>query len=85
MPIYDFRCRACGHDFEALVRSGDPPVCCPSCQSADPERLLSSFAVRYAEKTAAAAKDSRKRQIAARKDAVIAEEEYREKHDKGLD
>jgi putative FmdB family regulatory protein len=82
MPLYDFRCRGCGHDFEALVRTGDDVPACPSCNGRDIERLLSRFAVSYAEKTQAAARDSRKRQIAGRKDALIAEEEYRQKHDK---
>jgi putative FmdB family regulatory protein len=82
MPLYDFRCRACGHEFEVLVRPGDEPPACPSCHKREIDRLLSTFAVSYAEKTAAAAKDSRRRQIAARKDALIADEEYRQKHDK---
>jgi putative FmdB family regulatory protein len=82
MPLYDFRCRACGHEFEALVRPREGDPACPSCNARDIERLLSTFALSYAEKTAAAARDSRKRQIAARKDALIADEEYRQKHDK---
>jgi putative FmdB family regulatory protein len=82
MPLYDFRCRTCGHEFETLVRPGDRDPVCPSCHSGDIDRLLSSFAVSYAEKTQAAARKSRKQQIAARKDALIAEEEYRQKHDK---
>jgi len=82
MPLYDFHCRACGHEFEALVRAGADDAACPSCKGHDLERLVSSFAVSYAEKTQAAAKDSRKRQIAGRKDAIIADEEYRQKHDK---
>jgi putative FmdB family regulatory protein len=82
MPLYDFRCRGCGHEFEALVRPGDDGAACPACKGRDVERLLSTFAVSYAEKTQAAARDSRKRQIASRKDALIAEEEYRQKHDK---
>ena len=82
MPLYDFRCRACSHEFEALVRTGDKDPACPSCGSPDIERMLSSFAVSYAEKTQAAARKSRKQQIAKRKDALIAEEEYRQKHDK---
>jgi len=84
MPIFDFECRQCGHEFEALVRTGDVPAC-PSCKSEDLKRLLSSFAVSYAEKTAAAVKQTRKKQIAARKDEIVAEEKYRERHDKGLD
>jgi putative FmdB family regulatory protein len=82
MPLYDFRCRACAHEFEALVRAGDEDPPCRACQGRDVERLLSTFAVSYAEKTQAAVRASRKRQIAARKDAIIAEEEYRQKHDK---
>jgi putative FmdB family regulatory protein len=43
MPLYDFKCRACGHEFETLVRPGSPPVCV-SCGSGALERLLSTFA-----------------------------------------
>jgi putative FmdB family regulatory protein len=82
MPLYDFQCRACGHEFEALVRAGEEGTACPSCKGRDIERLLSTFAVSSAEKTQAAARDSRRRQIASRKDAIIADEEYRQKHDK---
>lgn len=81
MPLYDFHCRGCRHEFEALVRSQDPPPRCPACQSQELERLLSGFAVSTAEKTAAAAKDSRKRQVAANKDKVVADEEYRKHHE----
>jgi putative FmdB family regulatory protein len=44
MPIYEYRCRACGHDFETLVRGSEQPAC-TACQSQDIERLLSSFGV----------------------------------------
>ena len=81
MPIYDFRCRSCGIEFEGLVRPQDPPVACPSCKGADLEKLLSGFAVSSAEKTAAAALDSRKRQVRANKDKVVADEEYRKEHE----
>jgi putative FmdB family regulatory protein len=43
MPLYDFACRDCGERFERLVR-GETPVC-PSCDSTNLERLLSSFGV----------------------------------------
>ena len=56
MPLYDFRCRSCGHVFEALVR---PPSlaapACPACGAADPERQISSFAVSSPEKRKAIA------------------------------
>ncbi len=81
MPIYDFHCKGCGHEFEGLVRPQGPTVSCPSCKSEDLEKLLSSFAVSSAEKSAAAAKDARKRQIHANKDKLVAEEEYRKEHE----
>ena len=81
MPLYDFRCRACDHEFETLVRTGDNPSC-PECRSTDLERLLSTFALSTDERRQAAVRDSRKRQIRANRDKVIAEEEYRAKHDK---
>jgi putative FmdB family regulatory protein len=81
MPIYDFHCRSCGNEFEALSRAQDPAVTCPSCKSADLERLLSVFAVSSAEKSAAAALGSRKRQIRANKDKVVADEAYRKEHE----
>ena len=44
MPIYEYRCRACAHAFEALVRGGTRrPV--PAARATDLERLVSLFAV----------------------------------------
>jgi len=81
MPLYDFHCRACGHEFEALVRGADTPSC-PACRGSDLERLLSTFALSTDERRRAAAASSRKQQIRKNRDKVIAEEEYRQKHDK---
>jgi putative FmdB family regulatory protein len=44
MPIFDYKCRACGQVFEILTRgSGDDgtPVC-PDCNSRDLEKLVSA-------------------------------------------
>jgi putative FmdB family regulatory protein len=40
MPIYDFRCGACGAAFEALVR-GDALPACKVCAGVDVQRQLS--------------------------------------------
>jgi putative FmdB family regulatory protein len=45
MPIYEFRCRTCGKQFEQVVfGSNKEPVQCPGCGSVDAERLMSAFA-----------------------------------------
>ncbi len=44
MPIYEYRCEACGCDFEELVRSSDATVPCPACSSEEVGRKLSVFA-----------------------------------------
>jgi len=43
MPLYEYACRECAKEFEALVRSSETPSC-PSCHSADLQRKLSVFA-----------------------------------------
>lgn len=43
MPIYEYACHQCGHEFEALVRQSTVPEC-PSCHSTDLDKLLSVFA-----------------------------------------
>jgi putative FmdB family regulatory protein len=56
VPIFDFQCNKCGHEFEAVLRPQDTPAC-PSCHSRDLVKLLSSFAVTTPEK---------KREVASR-------------------
>jgi len=43
MPLYEYACRDCDREFEALVRSTDTPSC-PSCNGTHLERRLSVFA-----------------------------------------
>lgn len=45
MPIFEYRCRDCGAEFEKIVRSGGDPVVCEQCNSRKLDRLLSVFAV----------------------------------------
>jgi len=44
MPLYEYQCKGCGHQFEDLVLGSITPSC-PSCDSQTLERLLSVFAV----------------------------------------
>ncbi len=45
MPIFEYRCRDCGAQFEKIVRSERDTVVCESCQGRKLDRLLSVFAV----------------------------------------
>ncbi|MBQ7608559.1 MAG: zinc ribbon domain-containing protein [Desulfovibrionaceae bacterium] len=40
MPIYEYGCRKCGHEFEELVFSDAAPNC-PECGSNDVEKRMS--------------------------------------------
>ena len=40
MPIYEYVCRKCQHEFEALIRNDEKPVC-EQCDSSELMRLLS--------------------------------------------
>ncbi|MGA1791452.1 MAG: FmdB family zinc ribbon protein [bacterium] len=46
MPIYEYRCNACKHSFERLIRNQKQSVSCPDCGSADVQRIMSSFGFR---------------------------------------
>ena len=46
MPIYEYRCRGCGKDFEKYVARAGNAVACPSCESGDVSRKLSVFGMK---------------------------------------
>jgi putative FmdB family regulatory protein len=41
MPMYDFHCPSCEHDFEEITPSGGPAPACPEC-GAPSERMMSA-------------------------------------------
>ena len=55
MPIYEYECRDCRHDFELLVHASITPMC-PACNGVSLQKRLSAFAVgRRGAATAASA------------------------------
>lgn len=42
MPLFEYACRTCAHQFELLVRSSEAPAC-PACHGTALERKLSVF------------------------------------------
>ena len=41
MPIYEYRCPDCEHDFEELMKFSDPTPPCPNCEGLAAERRVS--------------------------------------------
>lgn len=42
MPIYEYSCRSCGHEWEEMQRITDAPLThCPTCGNPEAHRLIS--------------------------------------------
>lgn len=79
MPIYDFKCRSCAEQFEALVLKKTPA--CPKCSGTDLERLLSMPVVHSDgthQRVMAKAKKQEMRTAAEREQA---QRQYEQSHD----
>ncbi len=75
MPIYEYSCRACQREFEAVVLpTGGPPVC-PACGSADLERMVSAFSVSSEGTRQMNLNQARKQAKKIQRDKAVAEHE----------
>ena len=45
MPIFEYQCVRCGHQFEFLIVPTSPKPACPNCRSRKLKQQLSLFAV----------------------------------------
>jgi putative FmdB family regulatory protein len=47
MPLYEYRCEACGEMFGKLQKMGAPEgeVCCPKCGAGEVKRQISSCSI----------------------------------------
>jgi putative FmdB family regulatory protein len=79
MPMFEYVCLRCRHEFETLVRTGDTPSC-PSCQSVELERLLSLPAVHSSGTHALAMKAAAKRDKVRGSEMARAQREYELAH-----
>jgi putative FmdB family regulatory protein len=80
MPIYEYRCEECRHEFEQLVRGTDAPVCI-RCASPRLERLLSLPAIKSEATHELAMRSARQRDKAQGAERVAAQREYERNHD----
>jgi putative FmdB family regulatory protein len=48
MPLYEYRCEACGSTFEKIVKFSDPPLeVCEKCGKGPVQKLISSPAIQF--------------------------------------
>lgn len=44
MPIFEYRCKSCGHRFSELIFGSEKPTC-PECGGHSAEKQISGFGV----------------------------------------
>ena len=79
MPIYEYRCSSCGHDFEQLVQKNSTPAC-PQCKSTELNRQISIPAVKSDSTHALALKAAKKRDQKQGAENARAQREYELHH-----
>jgi putative FmdB family regulatory protein len=79
MPIYEYRCGDCGHEFELLVLKSTT-LACARCASANLERMLSLPAIKSDTTHALAMKAAKRRDRKQASEKNRAQREYELKH-----
>jgi putative FmdB family regulatory protein len=54
MPVYDYHCSKCGHDFQVVERMSEHEKAkpkCPECKSVKVERVLTGAFVKTGKKS----------------------------------
>jgi putative FmdB family regulatory protein len=75
MPIYEYKCSGCSHQFEKIVKLGETPVC-PACQHAELERLFSAPGISTQKSRSYTHGIARKKATAVKKEQDHAQREY---------
>jgi putative FmdB family regulatory protein len=80
VPIYEYRCAKCSHEFEQLVRK-DTVLSCANCGGDKLERLLSRPAIKSETTHGLAMRAARKRDKSQGLEREAAQREYEANHD----
>ena len=80
MPIYEYLCTACAHEFEKLVRRDAAPSC-PACGAAGVERRFSLPNVSSQTTKGKAMRAAKQRDQKQATDRVQAQIAYERSHD----
>ena len=81
MPIYEYVCRACEHEFEAFLRKETDGVPCPECRGEDLERLISTPQVHSEGRKALSMRAAKKRDKSQAKENAYTQRQYELHHD----
>jgi putative FmdB family regulatory protein len=80
MPIFEYRCSACGDEFELLVLPKSDSPRCPACSSEDLEKTLSLSAVSSEHSRGHAMQKAKKRAAEVRHDKEYHEHQAEHRH-----
>lgn len=81
MPIYEYICKACNNQFEALIRGKKVPKC-PECDSDDLEKLFSLPGVKSETTRQLSMKAAKKRDKTQATDRMHDRLTYERSHDR---
>lgn len=85
MPLFEYGCSSCGHEFELLMLKASAPARCPSCGSEDLEKRFSRPAVSSVETRGRAVRAIRAKNRTTRRDQADAEVRRIEAHSRDHD
>ena len=80
MPIYEYVCKACNHQFEALVRGTKVPVC-EACGGSELEQLMSLPAIQSESTKSLAMRAAKRRDQAQGTERIQEQIRYEKSHD----
>ena len=80
MPIFEYSCKGCGKEFEALVLPTTGAPKCPACDSPDLEKLISSPAIKSDTTHALAMRAAKKRDKLQGSEKAREQREYELNH-----
>jgi putative FmdB family regulatory protein len=80
MPIFEYACKSCGKEFEALVRPNAEAPSCPACKSTELEKQISLPAVKSESTHALAMSAAKKRDKKSATENARVQREYELHH-----
>jgi putative FmdB family regulatory protein len=80
MPIFEYSCKACEHQFEALVLKQTVPAC-PKCGAKDLEKLLSLPVVKSSTTAGMIRRETKQRDSKQAAEREYTQRQYEANHD----